>query len=203
MSSETLEQSSSEVDPSIKAGGKILFDREIPLQVQRQGERSAPIPTHIRVVVGSKESETEPVRVELTTDSDLYLLYEAEFNQDAYAELQSKQGLDVGFSEVAAAVVELVNLVMTEGQGYEVLFDVNEELRGKLVFTQKLKFKSVEIMSIDLNPASDESVKQQIQYRFNSLKSQLKLSKEELTNLYGMLKIKDPSALKPVRSPRK
>jgi hypothetical protein len=195
--------SSSEVDPAVRGGGKILFDKEIPLSVKQDGSLLPPIPTHVRVIVGGADSDAEPVRIELTTDSDLHFLYEAEFTEEDYASVQSKQGLDAAFAELPGAVIDLVNLVVTEGQGYSVHFEVVEESGGRLIFNQQLKFKLVEIMAIDLSPSSDENVREQIQYRFNTVKSELKAAQTELGDLYAMLKIKNPSALKPTRSPRK
>jgi hypothetical protein len=192
-------------DPSLKDGGEIVFDEEIPLEI-RSGDgtdESELIVIRFKIIVHEDDGVLQQVRLEITSDSDLFFLYESTFTTQDYAELQARQKLKIDFGEFPHVLRDIL-AQNSGGKGeFSVVFVQDARSHGILSFQQNLKLKSVEIFALEFVPASDELVRDQIQYRYNLARSKLKIAKADLDDLYAMLKIKNPSVLKQVRSSRK
>ena len=66
---------------------------------------------------------------------------------------------------------------------------------GRLEVLQKLDYKSLELISFDLEPANEEEARQRITFRYGSLKSKLALMEARLHDVSEILRVKNPSLL--------
>jgi hypothetical protein len=61
----------------------------------------------------------------------------------------------------------------------------------------------IDVFSLTFTAASDEDVRDQIQAKYNALREELAAVRGDLSDIYAMLKIKNPSVLRQVRPARK
>jgi hypothetical protein len=67
--------------------------------------------------------------------------------------------------------------------------------RGHLDFIQNMEYKFVELLSCAFAAADDETVRQSITFRYNSVKSRLALMQARLQDINALVKVKNPSLL--------
>jgi hypothetical protein len=186
-------------DPSTKDWGYVIADEEFPLAID-------PIKvcqTHVRIIADSDSASFTKLRLELTTDADLFFLYEVEFTADEYAQVSEEQKLTLTFAELPGALAELARNVQTHSNGIFVNFVKTGDAPASLVFDQQLRFKKVEVLRFEFTPSPSTFVQELVQFRFDRIKQKAEDSQAELANLCAMLKIKNPSVLKQSQSPGK
>jgi hypothetical protein len=64
---------------------------------------------------------------------------------------------------------------------------------ARLDFIQNIEYKFIELLSLDFINSPDETVRRQISYRYNALKSKLTIMQDRITQVNGILKLKNPS----------
>jgi hypothetical protein len=191
-------------DPSLGEGGECVFDKEIPVEIRSwEGEESEAILVRIKVIIHAEDGGLRQLRIELTSENDVFFLYESTFTAQDYADLQSKQKLKIDFDRFPQVLVNIIAKNVDSKGEFTLAFLQDARNHGVLIFQQNLQFKSVEIFSLEFVPAQDEFVRDQIQFRYNLARSELKAARAELSDLYSMLKIKNPSVLKQMRTNRK
>ncbi len=78
---------------------------------------------------------------------------------------------------------------------YAAVFTIFNEGSGKCQIFQTTEYKNIELISFDFSNSGEESVRQQITYRYGSLKSKLALMEGRLQDINELLRIKNPSLL--------
>jgi hypothetical protein len=75
------------------------------------------------------------------------------------------------------------------------VFIMQSDGNARLDFIQNIEYKFIELLSCDFLASPEESVRQQITYRYNSSKSKLALMQARLQDINALVKIKNPSLL--------
>lgn len=66
---------------------------------------------------------------------------------------------------------------------------------AKLDFIQNIEYKFIELLSADFNASQEEVVRQNITFRYNSLKTKVNLMEARLKDVNALVKVKNPSLL--------
>jgi len=72
---------------------------------------------------------------------------------------------------------------------------MQKEGSARLDFIQNIEYKFIELLSLEFYNSPDDTVRKQISYRYNSLKSKLNLTQDRITTINNMVKLKNPSLL--------
>ena len=72
---------------------------------------------------------------------------------------------------------------------------MQKEGTARLDFIQNIEYKFIELLSLDFLNSPDETVRKQISFRYNALKSKLTLMQDRITTINNIVKIKNPSLL--------
>jgi uncharacterized membrane protein YgcG len=72
---------------------------------------------------------------------------------------------------------------------------MNQEGLGRLDFIQNVSFKFVELLSVPFNRSPDDLIRQQITYRYSSVKDRLAVMTGRLQEVVSVVKNKNPSLL--------
>jgi hypothetical protein len=156
----------------------------------------------VRVTVTVLGSDPiESVGIELSSESDLFFLFEATYDSTSYDQLRDAQDLTIEFPRFPNALTDIFTAAATRDGEFKLLFTDGEA--PQLTVQQGLKFKNVTVFKLQFDRPSDEAVRNRIQGRYNEVRSELEHVKQDLTSVYAMLKIKNPSVLKQVKTPRK
>merc|ERR1712139_424846 len=72
---------------------------------------------------------------------------------------------------------------------------MQESQKLMIDFIQNMEYKFVELLSGDFVASPEEVVRQQITFRYNSIKSKLGLMQARLQDINALVKVKNPSLL--------
>ena len=75
------------------------------------------------------------------------------------------------------------------------VFTILSEGRGKLDILQTTEYKNIELISFDFEVSDEEEIRQQITFKYGSLKSKLALMEGRLGDINDLLRVKNPSLL--------
>ena len=188
------------VDPSLENGGDIIYDKDTPLKFQDEDQRIVnEAPFHLRIITyGDRDDKFDKVRFEVTMEGNLFFFYYAEFDDDEYQRFKEDTGLSVDLQEFPKKIIDYMEYVLDKNEKYTVVLSQANDNKCILGFKQRLAIKEVELVSIDLDPESDEFVNRQIQFRFDLARAQLKSARNEKEDLCKLMNVNEASPLKAV-----
>lgn len=103
-----------EMDPSLSGGHRLLYEREVPfeLRVQQAAEAAQEVGTleavKVKLLVLGDEGAPSAVRVELTSENDLFFNYTHTLDQAGFRQVQEAQKLMVEFSEYSTILIRML-----------------------------------------------------------------------------------------------
>lgn len=72
---------------------------------------------------------------------------------------------------------------------------MQKEGTARLDFIQNIEYKFIELLSIDFVNSPDDTVRKQIAYRYNSLRTKFELTQNRINTISNIVKLKNPSLL--------
>ncbi|RLN96841.1 hypothetical protein BBJ28_00017958 [Nothophytophthora sp. Chile5] len=137
------------------AGGfRVIYDRETPFELRIQ-------------------TDTHVVRVELSTESDLFFLYSHTCDLESFHAMQDQQKLMVDFADYANVLIRMLNNCIKEPHNHLAVYLMQADGRARLDFIQNMEYKFIELLSVDFMRAAEDTIRQHIAFRYTSMKSRL------------------------------
>jgi hypothetical protein len=161
---------------------------------------SAVLPIVATVLVSGSDP-LETVRIELSSETDLFFLFDCELTEQAYEDLRSAHELSIEFEKFPKAFSDILSAADSLDGEFKLQWTAGTE--PVLTVQQNLRFKTVTIFQLQFSQTSNEALRDRIQARYNEVRTELAAVRGDLLSVYSMLKIKNPSVLKQVSSPRK
>lgn len=199
-----------EMDPSLSEGHHIIYDREVPFELRIQDSGSGPQEVgtleavKVKLLVLGEDSNPRHVKVELTSENDLFFHYINSLDSNAFRQMQESQKLMIEFSELPTILLRMLNACIKEPHSFLAVFIMHRDGRARLDFIQNIEYKFIELLSLDFVASSEELVRQQITFRYNSVKSKLAVLQARLQDISALVKVKNPSLLLQLqRNPKK
>jgi len=190
-----------ELDPSLTEGHKVVYEREVPFELRinsggRNPEEVGSLESvKAKILVLGEENSPENIRLELSSENDLFFYYTHDVNEMTFKEIQNEQRIVVDFEEYLGVLVRMLNSCIKEPNSYLAVLIMNKEGSAKLEFIQNIQYKFVELLSLDFVAISEENVREQITYRYNAAKSKLAAVESRVKDIYSLVKVKNPSLL--------
>ena len=189
-----------EKDPSLSEGHKMLYDREVPFELRLEDsngpqEVASFEALRCKILLGGEESNPSQIRLELSCENDLFFHFTSDIDEETYKIMQESQKLTVKFVEFSNLVKRLFNNCINEPQSYIAVFIMQKEGTARLDFIQNIEYKFIELLSIDFVNSPDDTVRKQISYRYNALRTKLELMQNRIQAISNIVKIKNPSLL--------
>lgn len=199
-----------EMDPSLGEGHHIFYDREVPFELRIQDSNSGPQEVgtleaiKAKVLILGEDSNPRHVKVELISENDLFFHYIHTLDENGFRRMQESQKLMIEFSELPTILIRMLNACIKEPHSFLAVFIMHRDGRARLDFIQNIEYKFIELLSLDFVASSEEMVRQQITYRYNSVKSKLAILQARLQDISALVKVKNPSLLLQLqRNPKK
>ena len=189
-----------EKDPSLSEGHKLLYDREVPFELRLEDnngpqEVASFEALRCKILLGGAENNPIQIRLELSCENDLFFHFTSDIDEETFKIMQESQKLTVNFVEYSNLVKKLFNNCINEPQSYIAVFIMQKEGTARLDFIQNIEYKFVELLSIDFVNSPDDTVRKQISYRYNALRTKLELVQNRIQAISNIVKIKNPSLL--------
>lgn len=195
-----------ELDPSLANDFKLFAEREVPLELRSEGgalahDAGSVEAIRVRVLVRGIQPDLEAVRIELTSESDLFFHYTHTIGPAAFQQLmQEAQKLMVDFNNYPSVFLRMVNSCIQAPQTHIAVLLMEPSGAARLDFIQNMEYKFVELMSCQFQASSEDHIKQQVTYRYNAVKSRLALMQARLADINALVKLKNPSLLLQLQS---
>ncbi|CAI2380134.1 unnamed protein product [Moneuplotes crassus] len=190
-----------EMDPSLAEGHKLIYEREVPFELRIQEGEGGPQEVgtleaiKVKILIIGDEGNAENVKVELTSENDMFFHYTHSLIEDTFKVVQEDQKLMIEFPDYPNILIKMLNSCIKEPHSYLAVFIMQRDGSARLDFIQNMEYKFVELLSMDFNASSEEIIRQQITFRYNSVKSKLAIMQARLQDINAIVKIKNPSLL--------
>jgi hypothetical protein len=89
----------------------------------------------------------------------------------------------------------MLNSCIKEPHSFLAVFVMRRDGMAQLDFIQNIEYKFIELLSLEFASSSEETIRQSITFRYNSVKSKLALMQARLQDVNNMVKVKSPSLL--------
>ena len=189
-----------EKDPSLSEGHKMLYDREVPFELRLEDnngpqEVASFEALRCKILIKNEDSAQFQIRLELSCENDLFFHFTSDIDEETFKIMQENQKLTVNFTEYSNLVKRLFNNCINEPQSYIAVFIMQKEGTARLDFIQNIEYKFIELLSIDFVNSPDDTIRKQISYRYNALRTKLELMQNRIKVINNIIKIKNPSLL--------
>ena len=187
-------------DPSLSEGHKLLYNREVPFELRLEDKDG---PQEVasfeslgcKVLYKGQENNINQIRIELSCENDLFFHFTSDINEETFKLMQENQKLTVNFGEFCNLLKRLFNNCINEPQSYISVFILQKEGTGRLDFIQNIEYKFIELLSIDFVNSPDDTVRKQIGFRYNALRTKMEMMQERIIAINNIIKIKNPSLI--------
>ena len=190
-----------DMDPSLSGGHRVVYEREVPFELRVQQAADAPQEAgtleavKVKLLLLGDEAAPTAFRVELTSENDLFFHYAHALDAEGFQQVQEAQKLMVEFGEYASVLTRMLDTCIQQPHSHLAVFVMQRGGRGHLDFIQNMEYKFVELLSCASVASDEETVRQNITFRYNSVKSRLALMQARLQDINALVKIKNPSLL--------
>merc|ERR1719248_562603 len=101
----------------------------------------------------------------------------------------------IDFPDYVHVIIRMLNNCIKEPHSFLSVFVMQRDGHARLDFIQNMEYKFVELLSCDFVASPEEVVRQQISFRYNSVKTKLSLMQARLQDINALVKVKNPSLL--------
>ena len=106
----------------VAEGHAVMFDREAPFELRIQDPKQGPqevgtleaIRIKVLLLGGIGQNSIQNVKVELTSENDLFFHYTHTVDEDSFRQMQEAQKLMVDFQEYANIFIKMANSCIKE-----------------------------------------------------------------------------------------
>lgn len=193
-----------EMDPSLVDGMQLFYEREVPLELRSAASVDNPTEVgaleaiRVKILVKSSQSaapELLKLRMELSSESNLFFHYAHDMDANTFKALQDQQRLMVNFADYPTVLLRMLNQCIKEPHINLAVFIMQPNGDARLDFIQNMEYKFVELLSCRFAASSEDVVRQQVSYRYNLVKARLVLMQARLADVNSLLKVKSPSLM--------
>ncbi|PFH32275.1 hypothetical protein BESB_015930 [Besnoitia besnoiti] len=191
-----------ELDPSLADGHVLVYSREVPFELRLQDTAAGAArdtgrlePVRVKILILGDEASPQHIRVELTSENDLFLNYTHALNETLFRQMQASQKLMIEFAEYPNVLIKMLNSCIKEPHSFLAVLVMQTTGKARLDFIQSMEYKFVELLCLDFAQSSEEFTRRDMTFRYNALKSKLALLQARLHDIGCLLKLKSPSLL--------
>eukprot|EP01062_Namystynia_karyoxenos_P077154 TRINITY_DN7710_c0_g1_i1.p1 TRINITY_DN7710_c0_g1~~TRINITY_DN7710_c0_g1_i1.p1 ORF type:complete len:288 (+),score=119.60 TRINITY_DN7710_c0_g1_i1:83-865(+) len=190
-----------DMDPSLADGHREIYNREVPFELRTQESAQKPHDVgtlegvKVKVLTMGEDGDQLSLRIELSSESDLFFHYGCNLGTAEYEQLREEQKLMCGFRDFAPTLLKMLNKCIKEPQSYLAVLILQRDGNAVLEFIQNMEYKFVELLALPFRESPVHVIHQQISYRYNALKSRLAMMQARLQDVNALVKVKNPSLL--------
>ncbi|ORC85537.1 uncharacterized protein TM35_000341490 [Trypanosoma theileri] len=173
-------------DPSLADGFKVVYDREVPCELRPMRGGSAESGSlegmKVKVLSFGDDHSLSAMRVELTSESDLFFHYTCVINHAGFLRLREHQSLVCDFPDFLMTLLKMFNRCIREPQRFIMVLLLDENGTANMEFIENLEYKLVGVLTLPFRASPPEVVREQIGYRYSAVRARLALLTAQLKN---------------------
>ncbi|CAK0820209.1 unnamed protein product [Prorocentrum cordatum] len=134
-------------------------------------------------------------RIEITSKNDIFFHYAHSVDAHGFRSMQDQQKLMIEFPDYLSVLIRMLNSCIMDPHVYLAVLAMRQDGSARLDFVQNLEYKFIELLSCDFLASSEEMVRQQVTFQYNSMSRRLEAMKTHLQDISELVKVKNPSLL--------
>jgi hypothetical protein len=184
-----------EMDPSLEDGGHMVYDREVPVELRSMDDEDAGAleGLKIKVVVFGDDNSPSSVRLEISSEAELFFHYTCVINAQGFLQLREDQKLTCEFRDFPITLTKMFNQAIREPNTFLVVLLLGRDRNSTLQIIQNMEFKFVELLAMPLRESEEAKIKAHITYRYNAMRSRLSIMTAKLQDVSALVKVRDPA----------
>ncbi|EAS07603.2 hypothetical protein TTHERM_00919520 (macronuclear) [Tetrahymena thermophila SB210] len=188
------------LDPSLDGGFKIIYIQELPITIKLlEGIESFNETTNVEPILikmmqktTGKEKRLDTIKIELTTEADLFFNFVFEANDVTFLKMKKKQKWNIDFDQLSSSIIKMLTSCQKDPHSFQLAFEINKDLNAELVICQTTEFKQVELMKLDFMTQSQENIRQSVVFRFNLVKAKVMIATQRVNDTITVLQENNP-----------
>lgn len=125
------------------------------------------------VFVKGPKKAPELLKLELTSEQDLFFHYSKIETLESFEDLKLTQKLTLEFDGFIGLLIKLLSSVQMASDAHFTILTIQEESRAQLTFVQNLHYKFIELLQLDIQCSDEETIWESITFRYNINKAKL------------------------------
>eukprot|EP00760_Papus_ankaliazontas_P025419 PhM_4_TR2702/c0_g1_i1/m.34113 len=189
------------MDPSLAEGHSMIYDREVPFDLrtcdtQSRGAVGTMEGIKVKVLsLGDDPHTIESLRVELSSESDLFFHFTCDITRHGFEQLRTDQKLTCDFAAFSSMLLRLLNKCIRETQSYICILVLEQDGTALLELVQNMEYKVVELLALPFRESPEHVVRQQVTFRYNALRSRIAMMTARMQDVNALVRVKNPSLL--------
>ena len=193
-------------DPSL--GDKLMkiYEEEVPFEIRIEDENLSGNDKSIfqsllcKVFVTDETAEQTNIKIEIANDKDLFFYYSSEINPQLFEEIKKNQKLTCNFTNFSDLLIKYLDFCIKDTKAYLAVFNIKSDKKAKMELLENLEYKFGELINLDFVPASDDLIREQISYRYNSMRAVHEITQSRIEIINNVLKDYDPQLINEVKT---
>jgi hypothetical protein len=186
-----------DMDPSVADGFRIVYDREVPFELRPADSKEHDVGAlegiKVKVLTSGEEHSITALRVELSSEADLFFHYTCVINHLGFNQLREDQKLMCDFREFVITLLKMFNRCIREPQMFLAVLLLGADGSANLEFVQNIEYKFIDLLVLPFRESPEQVVRQHITYRYNAIRSRLSIVTARLQDVSALVRVR-PSA---------
>jgi hypothetical protein len=187
-------------DPSLKEGHQLVLFQRIPmeLRVQEEGQSSQVgkiVEVDCKMLALYHRKNLAEVRLELTSEADLFFNYSHVLNPDNFRSTQQDHKLLVSLADYPEMLQRLLVSCADRPQEFISIFTMRRNGWARLDFIQNLKCKFLELLTCDFIISKQDEIRENVHFRYEHAKWELAVEAMKTQDVVKFVKHNCPSVL--------
>ena len=192
-------------DPSLDDQLVKIYEEEVPFEIRSEDENLSENEKSIfqnlvcKIFSTDESIEQINVKIEIANDKDLFFYYSCEIDSTLFDEIKENQKLTCNFNDFPELLIKYFDFCIKEQKSYLAVMNIKSDKKAVMELLENLEYKFVELININFVPASDDLIREQISYRYNSMRATHEITQSRIEIINGVLKDHDPQLITEVK----
>ncbi|KAM3147348.1 hypothetical protein pb186bvf_000599 [Paramecium bursaria] len=173
-----------------------IYQQEIPFKLKLNEEEYQQMESlNVKVLVMGGDQHLQQMKIELSSDSDLFFHFVHIVNQEQYQQIKEQQSITAQFIDYPAICVKSLDKAAKDSQQYTPTLHILEGGEARVDITQHTEYKDVELITFEFHSLEEDQIRVVISNRYQNLKSKLSQLEGKLRDINEVVKAKNPQLL--------
>lgn len=192
-------------DPSLGNQLIKIYEEEIPFEIRYDDENLSEdkkIKSQsllCKILITDEMIEQIYLKIEIASDIDLFFYYSIKIDLELFETIKKEQNLNCNFNDFSDLLIKYLDFCNSNQKQFVVILNVQKDRNANMQLIQNLDYKWVQLLNINFNPISEDLIRKQIIYRYNSLRAMNDITQNRINIINDVLKDFDPPLIKEVK----
>lgn len=190
-------------DPSLEEDLTKIYEEEVPFEIRKENdeltENSSFEPLLCKILDSEGMSKNTRIIIEIECNQDLFFYYKTEINPGTFEKLKKSQRLTYDIKQFSDLLINFFDECINNSKKFFAVFTLQNDGKGKMELFENLGHKFADLITLVFEPVSGDIIRQQIIYRYNSMRALEDIAENKIRIINNVLKEFDPQLIYEVK----